>query len=373
MANGFCPYLLQGVSMIAGAATPQYKIRPKGFLNMLHTAGNPDAIKISNYDGHKKTVNVSFRKPFTKAQTETSISCEDVLIPSKNEDTVSVANTRSISIHLEDELVAQYCNDASQVVAAKGAIPATATMNEVVDIIMSAGNALLQGVNEDLLGLVTWGKNIVAGNNAAVSVNFPMDLTVQPLAGGVTKLMSDYAINGLTGRPQVVGSDKSFAYFLQQAWKNGADQGGFDSRLATAMMDYYHDTDYPTVMGSDQFGVFEPGAIQLVQYLQNTGFKAGEKGTSTFGVLPLPMLDPSGNVKPVKFDFQMKYVDCAHDFTDSYSGASLTGTGRGWTIILSKQFGLWQVPAASYRNEDTRFTVNGALRYTAANDCDTCS
>lgn len=362
--------------MIAGAATPQYKIRPKGFLNMLHTAGDPDSIKVSNYDGHKKTVNVSFRKPFTKAQTETGgVSCEQVLIPSKNEGTVSVANTRSISVHLEDELVAQYCNDASAVVAAKGAIPSTAIMNEVVDIIMSAGNALLQGVNEDLLGLVTFGKNIVSGSAAAVAVNMPKDLTVQPLAGGMTKLMSDYAINGLTGRPQVVGTNNSFSYFLQQAWKNGPDQGGFDSRIVTGMMDYYHDTDYPTVFTANsgqQFGVFEPGSIQLVQYLQNTGFKAGTKGTSTFGVLPLPMLDSSGNVKPVKFDFQLKYVDCAHDFTDSYSGASLTGTGRGWTIILSKQFGLWQVPADAYRNEDARFTVNGALRYYASNDCDSC-
>lgn len=373
MANGFCPYLLQHIASIAGSATPQYKVNAHGFLDMLHTAGNPDAIKVSNYDGHKKTVNVAYRKRFTKAQTTTSFtSCDSVLEPSKTEAVVSVANVRALAIHIEDELIAQYCNDASAMVAAKGATPPTSIMNEIADIIFSAGNALLQGVNEDLLGLVTWGKNVVEGNNAATSVNFPQDLTVQPLTGGMTKVLSDYSVNNLAGRPQIVGSGLSYNYFLQQAFKQGVDFGGFDSRLATAMADYYHDRDFTTV-GTNQFGVFEPGSVQLVQYLQNKGFKAGEKpGGSVFGVLPLPMVDPTNQMmKTVKFDFQFKYVDCPQDYTDSYSGATVN-LERGWSIILIKQFGLWQIPSDAYRNEDPQFSVNGALRYTATNSCDNC-
>ena len=100
MANGFCPYLLQHIAQIAGQATPQYKVEAHGFLGMLVTAGNPDAIKVGNYDGHKKTVNVSYRQRFTKAQTDTAIDCNVVLTPSKLESTVSVANTRVFGISI---------------------------------------------------------------------------------------------------------------------------------------------------------------------------------------------------------------------------------------------------------------------------------
>lgn len=373
MANGFCPYLLQHLSAIAGQATPQYKVEAHGFLGMLVTAGNPDAIKVGNYDGHKKTVQVSYRQRFTKAQTDTSVDCSVVLTPSKLEGSVSVANTRVIAVHIEDELIAQYCNDASAMMAMKGLTPPTPVMNEVADIIFSSANALLDGVNDDLLGLVTWGKNVVSGSNAAVTVNLPADVSVQPLNGGMTKILSDYKQANLTGRPQVVGSGLMLSYILQQKWKS-LDQFGLDSRIATGFLDFYHDQDFASIVGAQHFGVFEPGSVQLVQYLQNTGFQAGEKpGGSTFGILPLPMVDPTNNMMtPVKFDFQFKYVDCAQQYTDAYSGATVT-LQKGWSIILSKQFGLWQIYNDAYRHEDPSRSVNGALHYIASNICDTCS
>lgn len=373
MANGFCPYLLQHLAQIAGQATPQYKVDAHGFLGMLVTSGNPDAIKVGNYDGHKKTVSVSYRKRFTKAQTDTSIDCQVMLTPSKVEGSVSVANTRVIAVHIEDELIAQYCNDASAMMAMKGLTPPTGVMNEVADIIFSGANALLEGVNDDLIGLLTWGNNFVSGSNAAVTVNLPADVAVQPLGGGMTKVLTDYKQSNLSGRPQIVGSGLMLSYILQQKFK-GLDQFGMDSRISTGLVDFYHDQDFAATVGAQHFGVFEPGSIQLVQYLQNTGFQAGEKpGGSTFGILPLPMIDPTNNMMtPVKFDFQFKYVDCAQSYTDAYSGATVT-LQKGWSIILSKQFGLWQVYGDAYRAEDPMYGVNGALHYIASNDCDTCS
>lgn len=372
MANGFCPYLLQHIASIAGTATPQYKVDAHGFLEMLVKTGKPDAIKVSNYDGHKKTVQVSYRQRFTKAQTDTALSCDQVNIPAKLEGTVSVANSRQLAIQLDDSLVAQYCNDASQIQALKGAMPATSVMNEVADIIFSGANALLEGVNSDLLGLITWGKNVVDGVTTAVAVNLPKDVTVQPLSGGVTKILTDYKQANLSNRPQVVGSGLMLSYVLQQAYK-GLDMGGLDSKIATAMFDFYHDQDYATTFGANQFGVFEPNSVQLVQYLQNTGFQAGAKPDgSFFGILPLPMVDPTNNmIVPVLFDYQFKYSSCPQTLTNAYSGASVT-VGKGWSIILSKQFGLWQIYNDAYRNEDRDFFVNGALRYNATNSCDVC-
>lgn len=373
MANGFCPYLLQHIASIAGTATPQYKVNTHGFLEMLVKAGNPNAIKVGNFDGHKKTVQVSYRQRFTKAQTDTALSCDQVNIPSKLEGVVSVGNSRQLAVQLDDELVAQYCNDASQMQALGGAMPATSVMNEVADIIFSGANALLQGVNEDVCGLVTWGKNVVSGSNAAVTVNLPKDASVQPLGGGMTKILTDYKQANLSGKPQVVGSGLMLSYILQQSWK-GLDMAGMDSRISTGMVDFYHDQDFASVVGAQHFGVFEPGSIQLVEYLQNTGFQAGAKPDgSFFGILPLPMVDPTNNmIVPVKFDYQFKYSSCPQTLTNAYSGASVT-VQKGWSIILSKQFGLWQIYNDAYRHEDPNRSVNGALHYIASNDCDTCS
>jgi hypothetical protein len=373
MANGFCPYLLQHIASIAGTATPQYKVNAHGFLEMLVKAGNPNSIKVGNYDGHKKTVQVSYRQRFTKQQTDTALSCDQVNIPAKLEGVVSVANVRQLAIQLDDELVAQYCNDASAMTSLQGAVPTSSVMNEVADIIFSGANALLQGVNEDVIGLLTWGKNVVSGNNAAVTVNMPADVSVQPLAGGMTKILSDYKQANLSSRPQVVGSGLMLGYVLQQAWKS-PDFAGMDSKIATGMIDFYNDQDFATAVGTNHFGVFEPGAVQLVQYLQNTGFQAGEKPDgSFFGILPLPMVDPTNNmVVPVMFDYQFKYSSCPQTLTNAYTGSPVT-VQKGWSIILSKQFGLWQIYNDAFRGEDPSSGVNGALHYIASNDCDTCS
>lgn len=373
MPTGFCPYLLEGMPIVAGTATPQYKIRPHGFLSMLLNTENPDAISISSVSGHQNEFRISYRKPGTRALTTTSPSCESVLTPSKVENIPVAGTTRGVAIHLDNNLVSQYCSDASQVISAKGAKPATSVMREMVDIIMSYSNGLLDAMNRDLLGLVTWGKNVVSGDNSAVTVNLPKDLTVQPIDGGMTKLMTDYDINGLTGRPAVVGTNLSLGYFRQQQWKGGVDQGGFDSRIVTSMMDYYHDRAFASVVGTQDFGVFEPGSIHLVQHLKYRGFQGQKLANSEFGIIPLPWIDPTDQMlKMVWFDYQLREVDCEQTFTDSYTSQSFTAK-PGRTLILSKTFGLFQLPSDSYRPEDSYFGVNGALRYTASNSCDSCS
>ena len=342
-----------------------YKVQPNGFTGMLMTASSPGIIKNDSYNGHFKTVQVKKRQRFTVAQTDTSGSCDNVLIPAYTEDTVSVASFRQIAFHIDDETIAQYCDDASRIQSPAGVKPATPLMNEVLDTVMGAANALLRAVDQDLLGLVTWGNNKVSGNNAAKAINLPLTVTTQPLNNGVTEILADYRKNGLTHRPQIVGQGFMLNYTMQQIAK-GLDQGGLDSSILTALYDFWNDDNYEGVFGANQFGVFEPNSIQLVEYLRYQGFKAGVKpGGSTFGILPLPMY-VGNEVKPVMFDFQLKYNDCAQTLTDAYTGSPVN-VEKGWAMILSKQFGLYQIPAGAYRNDDPMFNVNGALRYTATN------
>lgn len=368
--SGIAPYLLSDLKTLVGSSYPTAKIDMKGFLAFLTSGAGANPIETYTLAGHKKEVRFWYRQRNTKAQTDTVASCTDVLTPSRREVTVSVANTRQIAWHLPDELVASYMEEASSRVSIPGG-PMDGASAELFDIIMGGANAILDGVNDDLIGLLAWGRNRVSGNNAATTLNLPKDTNIQQLNTGMPKLLSDYKRNNLTGRPQVVGSGLMLNYILSQQWK-GMDQSGIDTRIATSGLDFYPDQNFADIVGADNIGVFEPGSIQLVEYLEYTGFKAGQKpGASEYGVIALPAIDSYGQVLPVKFDWQLKYIDCPTTLTDAYSGATSTYQ-KGWSFIMKKDFGLFQLQSDSYRTEDKSVSVNGALRYNCTNNCDVC-
>lgn len=371
MANGLAPYLLNDLKSLVGNAYPGQKVDLKGFLAMLTSGAGANPIQTNTLAGHKKEVRFWYRNRNTRPQTDTSASCDQVLTPARKEYTVSVGNTRQIAWHLPDELVATYMEEASQRVNIPGG-PLNGASAELFDIIMSGANGILQGINEDLLGLVTWGKNRVSGSNSAVTLNLSADTNVQKLTTGMPKLMGDYKLNNLSGTPNVVGAGLFYQYMLTQPYK-GLDQSGFNSAMATSMVNFFADQDFANIVGSNHIGVFEPGSIQLVEYLEYTGFKAGQKpGASEFGVIALPAVASDGSLLPVKFDWQLKYIDCPTTLTDAYSGSTATYQ-KGWSFIMKKDFGLFQVPSDSYRQEDGQYSVNGSLRYNVTNACDTCS
>lgn len=371
MANGLAPYLLNDMRSVVNGAYAGTKVDLKGFLAMLTSGAGANPIQTSTLAGHKKEVRFHYKKRNTKAQTDTSASCDNVLTPARIETTVSVGNTRQIAWHLPDELVATYMEEASQRVSVPGG-PINGASAELLDIIMSGANGILEGVNDDLLGLVTWGRNKVSGSNAAVTLNISKDASVQKLDGGFPKLLSDYKRNNLSGTPNVVGAGLFYAYMLSQSYK-GLDFAGMNSAIAAGGINFFADQDFADAVGANHIGVFEPGSIQLVEYLEYTGFKAGQKpGASEFGVIALPAVSSDGTVLPVKFDWQLKYIDCPTTLTDAYSGGTATYQ-KGWSFIMKKDFGLFQIPSDAYRNEDGNIAVNGALRYSVTNDCDTCS
>ena len=380
MANGYAPYILRDISSVAGSATPQNKLEMHGLLSMLASTQNVNPIiPIGTPNGHKREIRFKYRQPNTVAQTDTSKACDQVLTPAYLESTVSVGNTRSIGWHLPDQLLANYMEEARARVTIPGANPGPVGASaELLSVIYSGANAILKAVNNDLWGLVTAGKNRVTELSTTTTLNLPKDTTVQPVNQGMPKLMSDIAVNGFSGRSQLVGGPGvMFAYMLSQAWK-GMDNGGFDSRIPTGMIDYWMDQDFATYSGTpysaDQFYVFEPGSIHLAEYLEYTGPDAGVKpGGSEFFVMPLPVTNNAGQVTgSVSFDAQLKYIDCPTTLTDMYTGVSSTYQ-KGYALFISKQFGLWQIPSDAYRHEDGRRSVNGALLYTATNNCDTCS
>lgn len=371
MATGFCPSLLTHIKEVAKDANPMYKIRPTGFLGMLQTEMTPGAIKIDSMNGHKKTVNVKYKKRFRIADTDTSRSCDNVLVPAWVEDTAALTKFRQLAIHIEDETIAQYCEDASRTISLGK--PATDMMNEFYEsTILQGANALLGAVNRDLLVqmLGRFGVNLRTGLSTAATLNVNKDETINPLDNGLTLLLSDYKRNQMSGRPLVVGAGLWLNFMLQQFAKS-VNQSGLDSKIMAGAMDFFYDEDFANQIGANHIGVFEKDSVQIIEYLRYQGFKAGNKGVSTFGTLPIPM-QTEKSITPVWFDYQFKYYDCPTTLTDAYSGGSVT-VDKGWSLIISKDFDLWNIPTDAYQAGDELSGNRGTLRYNITNSCETCS
>jgi len=330
---------------------------------MLLSQDSMGAVTLNGGNGHRKTVRVKRKKRFTVDFTDTSQSCDQSNVGPWEAQNVTLSSTRQLAVTFNDETIAQYCEDASQM---RTAGP-TRVMDEVYTSILGMADALLQGVTQDLQTVAS--ANVVinrrTGNNAATTLNLTLNSTTAPLTDGHTQLMSDYKFNQAKGRPQIVGSGLYHNFALQQNAKQ-ANQAGLDTRTQFGGVDFYYDPYFATSFGANQIMVYEPNAIQLVEYMEYTGFKAGVKpGGSTFFTMALPVQTADG-VCPVMFDVQLKYYDCPTTFTDAYYSTSYT-LDKGYSLIISKQCGLYTIPTQAYRGTDVLSGNRGSYRYTITN------
>lgn len=359
------PYVLKHIKTVAGDATPQYKLEVPGFLNLLQSQSKPEILRLDTAGGHKKTAQIRYKQRWTKAHTDTSKSCDQTNVGVRLETSVDLSSTRQFAIHIADETIARYEEEASRSIAVGR--PATGVMNEMLEEIIIASSAILDGVNDDLatIAVSNFGRNRRTGNNSTSSINIPLATTNLPLDNGLTQILADYKNNGGRGTPQVWGSGLFYNFLLQQPSKS-ADNSGFDTSVMAAGVKFYHDLSAASILGTNQIGVYEPNAIQIVEYMEYTGFKAGTKpGASIFGVLTLPMMS-NGEVLPVDFDFQLKYNDCQTTMTDAYYGTTLT-LEKGFNLIISKQCGLFTIPDSAFRINDELYGNRGSYRYTITN------
>lgn len=368
MALGFCPAFLMHMKYVAGENAPETKVTPSGFLAALLEEGvqaQPmgDPFTLSNAAGHIKDLRLKYYTRTVPAQMQTTDSCDIDQIPAYDEVTIDSTDVVKFAIHLNDETIARYCDEASRTVAVGGA--PTAFMEEQLAVIMAAMNGFIGKIDQTLLSSVTWGTNQVTGNNSAVTVNFNNDVTVNLVTEGWTKILQDYAMNEGFGTPIVVGSGISNA-FRHQLTAGVTNMAQVNNNALYSLINYYHDINSATSWGANQFGVFQKGSIGLVQLDEYVGFRAGVKGTSTFFNAALPLALPGAGDIPrmLNVDFQFKYNDCPTEATVGYETESI---GRGYTLIMKKNFALWQIPSDAYQASDRLTGNNGSLRYTATN------
>ena len=368
---GFRPYLLAGLKSILGMdGVPQYKIEPVGFLNLLSAQSKPTVLRLNNAAGHQNTVQIKYKQRYTIDFTDTTPSCDNTNVSAYREMEVNLDSYRQIAIHVEDETIANYMDDASNYISV--GTPATRLMNEFMEEIMGAASAILEGVNADLMTIAAAnvGVNRRTGSNAAAAINLNRDGAANNLTDGLNQILADYTINAGKGVPQIVGSGLFHNFMLQQNAKS-ADGAGYNTAIQAAGVKFYHDLQAANIFGANEILVVQPNALQWVEYMQYTGFKAGQKpGASEFFTVKLPM-QIGTEVIPVEFDVQLRYNDCAETFTDAYYGTTST-LQKGYNLIISKTSGLFTIPADAYRATDPLVGNRGTLLYTITNTCDSC-
>lgn len=365
---GFADSLTKHIAKITAENTPEFKLNWQGHLNLLKHNKNAAVVRLNDQadPGHRRTVIIKAQQRYNVGDTTTTHSCDNALKPTYFERNVNLSNFRQIALFIDDETIALYPNEASA--AASLGTPSTPLMNEFMTSIKISADALLSAINQDLATLMAAaiGVNQRTGVVGAANINLVLNTNNNPLNQGLTQVIADYQLNESSGRPMMVGTGLIHNYAIQQTRGKGMDQSGINTPIQMNDFDFFQDPHAAVTLGANEAIVYEPEAVQLIEYMRYQGFKGGDKMTSFFFTFFLPM-QVSERVEMIEFDAQLKYIDCPTTLTDSYYGSGTDITvDKGWHLIISKDFGLFTIDQA-YRATDRLNGNRGSYRYNFTN------
>lgn len=383
MANGFVPAFLRNLKLITGGNAPVGKITPKGMLAyLLKNGAAPNIINEGKIEGGiYRDMIVKTRKRGVKKYVSNTDDCEIDLKPAYTETNVDLTLFSKLSLFLDDETIGKYEEEVTKLIAIPGIMDVGSQVKvappmivqEFWDMILENANGLLDDINTGLLTAQVFGRNQRTGSNASSTINISKDANVRGLQDGMPLILTDIQTNELTGRPSIVGSGMFHNYLLANGMRPGTDNGGFSDKAMTDAFDFFYDPAAADVWGANQIGVFAPGAVAFIERNKFTGFKAGWKGGDFFCTMRLPIQDSLGDraISALTLDVQFHYFTCPQEVI----GGPYFGTqtiDRGWQVILSKNYDLFNEPSDAYDSTDRLYQNNGTLRYTITNECDTC-
>jgi hypothetical protein len=354
--KGIVGALLMTISALAGLNDPQYKVTPVGFLQMLLEHGN--TANVVNLEelrlGYTRDIQIRYMQRGVSDDVTDVDDCDAPITAAWQTKSLGNALFSKIGIHIDDILLRKLEDAAAQPVSMGS--PATGVTMALYQTILTQLNGLIQKIDKNLLQSQTtaWGINTVTGSNAPQTITF----TNEPsMTDGIVKLISDYQLNEIAGTPQLVGNGIITNYDILQSLKRGIDGGGFGANPVNV----YGDVNSVSIWGANHFGIFVPGLTSFVDYQKYVGVFSGYKGGSYFFTLPVPMILANGKLTSLIFDAQLKYNDCPIKDDD---GAIIAE--RGWSLIISKNYQLFNAPNDMFRSADRLNGFNGSLHYIGA-------
>ncbi len=376
-SQGFCEALLLHLDSIAGQNYPGRKVTVPGFTQMLYDQPMaPTMIQEGFANGHKRAVNVKYSVRGTVGQVSTSDTCSVDVQPLFKETTATIDNFVATGIWIPDSQMRQYCEDASRTVAIGQ--PATPMMAQALDFVLAQMNSLYQKQENVLTTEMAsaFGKHVATGSATAVTVNIEQDNTINDLGAGLTKMLTDAETNEFCGTPSFVGAlgGLMHSFDVQRKFRGLAPGEGFDPAAMAAAMGFrfYASGQTGTTWGAQHVGMFAPDSVHYLEWLQNEGAGAGNRGNSTFTTITDPRVQcwSPGGLGNVRWDMQVRYADCPEDVGDFISSGYISNSsisGRGFLIRIYKYYDLFVTPTNAYDGADRLAGSNGSLRYALTN------
>ncbi len=352
---GIVNAFLTNISAVAGINDPQLKVSPVGFLRAL--LENNATTRVTNLaglqSGQDRTITVRYMNRGLLSQATEIDDCATPISPAWTSADIGAPYFSKIGMFIADGDLRQYQIEAAE--AAAAGTPPTPLMLAMYESILAKANALIQHIDDTLVTAqaANFGVNVVTGNNVAQLVNFGTSMN---MTDGIVKLLTDAQANEVNGDLIVVGNGVVTTYDIVNRLKAGVDANGF----GRANFSVYNDNRTVAGWGANQFGVFARGEVGFVDFNKNVGNYAGEKGGSYFFTMPIPIELANGELSALVLDAQLKYEDCP-----IYDNSSKIAD-RGWKLILSKSYGLYNTPGTAFAVGDPLSGVNGSFRYVGA-------
>lgn len=357
---GIAQGLLINAATITGINDPTLKITPAGFLRALME--NNAMTSINNLpdlqQGMDRDIAIRYQQRGNESEVTTLDDCDTPLTAEWKETTIGRPMFSKIGIFISDADMRKYEAEATKTleVTANGTqIDSTRQplMLGLYETMLAKINALISHMDSQLVSAqaTKWGKNAAYGDSNAHTLTFG---TTPTMTDGIVKLQADMMENEVAGDVIVVGNGGVVLNDIYNRFKTGMDAAG----IAATPLRAYADSKTATAWGANHFGAFAKGNIGLVDFCKYKGEFAGERGDSVFFTLPVPTTLANGEYASLEFDCQLKYVDCPVYDSENHKIAD-----RGYKLIVSKSYGLFNLPNDAFAANDRLAGVNGAFHY----------
>jgi hypothetical protein len=368
-SQNICPAILTSLSdnLINNSANVNIHGGTLAALNDPSNLSSGTIIRQANNDGtgHSKDVRIVFKQRLTADDTVTSKSCDfDGPLPYL-EVPFQVTQYRGVSFSMTEEQLRVYCSAYSDLVQLTGSTDpnqivqrangigraggALSVVREMYNDFQLAANALIQGMNNDLISSIstTFGAWYGQGGTIASETYAVEDSANGSLIPkGLFTMKQAYMNSGFNGAPIIVGG----AGALQRVWMNdsryfGQAANGLDYstvRGNTGIAEFYFDpnivTGSPYLTSENSAIVFAPGSLVYTPFLQYVG-SFGDIGTMKRFTMPIPGLPQ------VRCDVRILPDEC----------------GEEWKIWMECYFDVFASPTTLFKTTDDNYHINGVF------------
>lgn len=355
--KGFAQATIKNLNLVAKQNDPQLKLTPTGFLRLL--LENNAMVEINNIEelrkGLKRDIKLRYLQRGLESEVTDTDDCETPIGADWKEHEIKNPLFSKIGIFISDDEFRQYEEEAIQTLSLGDAQTAP-LMRGFYELLLTKLIGLISKIDSNLIAAqaTKWGAN--AAYNLATSAQTLQLGKSADFNTGYVKLMEDAMVNEINDKLLLCGNGLITRYDIFHKLKTGTDSAG----IGALPLNAYYDPRTITGWGANHFGVFAKGTIGFVDWNRYVGAFAGEKGSSVFFTLPVPV-ELDGSLTSLVFDCQLKYIDCPEISSDNKVTQQ-----RGWKLIVSKNYGLFNMPNDAFATSDVLHGVNGSFHYIAA-------